>query len=412
MDSSDDVPVVFDRVWKKFRRGGSHDSLRTSIPAALRSVLSGGTVTDLDDPEFWALRDVSFSVRRGEALGIVGPNGSGKSTILKLLTRILGPTRGRCLVRGRTGALIEVSAGFHGDLTGRENIYLQGAILGMRRQRIDMRFDAIVEFAGLRHFIDTPVKRYSTGMNARLGFSIAAHLDPDVLLIDEVLGVGDIAFQEKCAGRIVEFRRNGVAIVFVSHNLAALNRVCDRALFLNGTPQAYGDTATVLDKYIAHMFAAAVPTDPGKMTIQGMRLTDLAGCSVSSVSPGCLLEFEATCRAVQTIGDYAVALRVYRSTDGLPVYDASWNGSELGFDVLEAGTELTVAFRFSVNLTRGHYHLAFHVYHIPSRLFLAHVRPAGLLDVQEDRTYEGVANLDVRPRAEVRRAGEYRRGQV
>jgi homopolymeric O-antigen transport system ATP-binding protein len=169
--------VVFDGVWKKFRRGERHDSLRDLIPSMVRRLVSPRPATELEGEEFWALQDVSFAVRRGEALGIIGPNGAGKSTTLKLLTRILKATRGSCRVSGRVGALIEVAAGFHPDLTGRENIYLQGAIMGMKRAEIDRHLDEIIEFAGVSAFVDTQVKRYSSGMNARLGFSIAA---PDV----------------------------------------------------------------------------------------------------------------------------------------------------------------------------------------------------------------------------------------
>ena len=163
----------------------------------------------LDAQEFWALRDVSFEVKPGEALGIIGPNGAGKSTALKLLTKILRPTAGRCQVRGRVGALIEIAAGFHPDLTGRENLYLQGAIMGMKRAEVTAKLDDIIDFSGIRDFIDTPVKRYSSGMNARLGFAIAAHVDPDVLLIDEVLAVGDFAFQQKCYERLAAVPRVG-----------------------------------------------------------------------------------------------------------------------------------------------------------------------------------------------------------
>ncbi|PYR53741.1 MAG: hypothetical protein DMF95_02820, partial [Acidobacteria bacterium] len=214
--------VMFDGVWKKFRRGERHDSLRDLIPAIARGVLGRRRSNDLHDEEFWAVRDVSFEVQPGEALGIIGPNGAGKSTTLKLLTKILKPTQGRCEVRGRAGALIEVAAGFHPDLTGRENVYLQGAIMGMRRAGIAKHFDEIVDFAGVHEFIDTPVKRYSSGMNARLGFAIAVNLDPEVLIIDEVLSVGDMGFQRRCVQRMREFKRNGVSIVFVSHNLQAV----------------------------------------------------------------------------------------------------------------------------------------------------------------------------------------------
>jgi lipopolysaccharide transport system ATP-binding protein len=224
--------VVFERVWKKFRRGERHDSLRDLVPA-LVSRLGGRRPAGLGRSEFWALKDVSFSVKSGEALGIIGPNGAGKSTVLKLLTKILRPTKGRAAVCGRVGSLIEVAAGFHPDLTGRENVYLQGAIMGMSRAEIMRQFDAIVDFAGVEDFITTPVKRYSSGMNARLGFAIAAHLNPEVLLIDEVLSVGDVAFQAKCAARMKALLETGVPLVFVSHNLTAVVDLCTRAVLID-----------------------------------------------------------------------------------------------------------------------------------------------------------------------------------
>src|ERR1700686_3068165 len=185
--------IEFNNVWKKFKRGEKFDSLRDLIPSMAKMVFATRKA-DLQDKEFWAVRDVSFQIGRGDALGIIGPNGSGKSTALKLLSGILKPDKGTLSVRGRLSTLIELGAGFHPDLTGRENIYLNGTILGMRRAEIDRKFDAIVEFSGLAGFIDTPVKRYSTGMYARLGFSVAAHVDPDILIVDEVLSVGDIVF--------------------------------------------------------------------------------------------------------------------------------------------------------------------------------------------------------------------------
>src|SRR5215831_3422349 len=211
-----DPAVIFDGVWKKFRRGERHNSLRDLVPALAKRILRQGSSSNLEQEEFWALKDVSFAVHPGQALAIIGPNGAGKSTILKLLTRILKPTRGRCEVHGRFGALIEVAAGFHQDLTGRENIYLQGTIMGMRRVEIDRKLEEIVEFSGIADFLDTQVKRYSSGMNARLGFSIAAHLDPEVLLIDEVLAVGDLAFQQKAFDRLKAVVRRNIPVVVVS----------------------------------------------------------------------------------------------------------------------------------------------------------------------------------------------------
>ena len=208
--------------------------------------------------EFWALRGVNFKVECGEALGIIGPNGAGKTTVLKLLSRITAPTKGRIRVRGRLAALIEVSAGFHNELTGRENIYLSGSILGMSRPEISRKLDSIVEFSGLREFLEVPVKRYSTGMYLRLGFAIAAHLEPDILLLDEVLAVGDLAFQAKCQERIAQLRQSGVTLVVISHDLGAVERLCDRVLLLqHGALIDDGRPKDVIARYVTLPIAQA-----------------------------------------------------------------------------------------------------------------------------------------------------------
>jgi ABC-type polysaccharide/polyol phosphate transport system ATPase subunit len=200
--------------------------------------------------DFWAVRDVSFEVERGEALGIIGHNGAGKSTILKLLSSITAPTSGEITINGRLSALIEVGSGFHPELTGRENVYLNGSILGMSRREISEKMESIIEFAGISQFADTPVKRFSSGMYVRLGFSIAAHLEPDILLLDEVLAVGDAAFQAKCLERIGELKREGTTIVFISHDLGAVERLCDRVLLMkSGQVVASGPAREVIDTY-------------------------------------------------------------------------------------------------------------------------------------------------------------------
>src|SRR5690349_22795590 len=245
-----DTVLDVQRLSKKFRRGEIYNTLRDLVPALTGKIFRSAGEGSLDQRDFWALKDVSFSVGRGEAFGIIGGNGAGKSTILKLLTGIMKPTQGIIDVRGRISALIEVSAGFHQDLTGRENIYLNGAILGMTREEIRKRFDAIVEFSGLEEFIDTPVKRYSSGMFARLGFSVAAHVDPDVLLVDEVLSVGDYLFQRKCLERMHSIIRSGATVVFVSHNLREVAQLCQRSLLLEqGQVEAIGPTEEIIAAY-------------------------------------------------------------------------------------------------------------------------------------------------------------------
>jgi ABC-type polysaccharide/polyol phosphate transport system ATPase subunit len=248
--------VEFDGVWKKFRRGIVHDSLRDFVPALVRELAGTPARADaLRQGEFWALQDVSFRVEPGEALGIIGPNGAGKSTVLKLLIGILTPTRGRALVQGRAGALIELAAGFHPDLTGRENVFLQGAIMGMKRGEIQRQFDRIVEFAEISEFIDTQVKRYSSGMSARLGFAIAAHLDPEVLVIDEILSVGDRSFQRKAFTRLAEIARREIPVVIVSHQLDRVAELCSQAILLNrGRVVRVGSAAECISHYVAEGF--------------------------------------------------------------------------------------------------------------------------------------------------------------
>jgi lipopolysaccharide transport system ATP-binding protein len=235
--------LELNQVSKRFRKGELHDSLRDAIPALVRR-LAGRRNQAAADREFWALRDVSLAVDRGEVLGIIGHNGAGKSTMLKILSGVLKPTLGKICVNGSLSALIEVGAGFHPELTGRQNIYLNGTILGMKRSEIAKKFDQIVAFSGLEEFLDTPVKRYSTGMYARLGFSVAAHVDPEILIVDEVLSVGDYVFQNKCMERMKDIVKGGAAVIFVSHNLNAVASLCTRALLLDhgrvineGTPQ-------------------------------------------------------------------------------------------------------------------------------------------------------------------------------
>jgi lipopolysaccharide transport system ATP-binding protein len=276
--------IAFEEVSKRFRRGPRHANLRSLIPAMGRSLLRPG-----GEPEaFWALRDVSFQVRAGEVLGIIGPNGSGKSTVLKLLSGILRPdngqvvVRGRGAARGRVGALIELAAGFHPELSGRENIHLQGAVLGMRRNEVARKFDAIVEFAELADFIDTPVKHFSSGMHARLGFAVAVHLDPDVLIIDEVLSVGDLAFQQKAFARLREAVRRDIPVVVVSHQLDRILELCDHALLLTrGEVACAGTPEECVASYVGE--APSTPLEGGDTRV---RVTRICGPTPARVRPG------------------------------------------------------------------------------------------------------------------------------
>ena len=266
-----DSVVRFSHVSKRFRLGETHDSLRDLVAAGINRLISGRAGRN-GPSMFWALRDVSFAVGRGEAVGIIGPNGAGKSTALKLLAGILRADRGEVFVAGRLAALIEVAAGFHGDLTGRENVFLNGAILGMTRSEIRRKLDAIVTFAGIERFLDMPVKRYSSGMYARLGFSIAAHVDPDVLLVDEVLSVGDAVFRLRCLERMRELVHAGTTLVFVTHNLDQMQSICRRALvlesgrcvFAGASREAVGHYLTALSRVYAQRRTDVVQSDTGR----------------------------------------------------------------------------------------------------------------------------------------------------
>jgi lipopolysaccharide transport system ATP-binding protein len=260
-----EVAVRVERLGKRYRLGShqrsTYGSLRESLMAGLRAPLNRAKTRHRDEKprDVWALRDVSFEVAEGEVLGIIGRNGAGKSTLLKILSRITEPTTGGADVYGRVGSLLEVGTGFHPELTGRENIHLSGSILGMSKADIRRRFDEIVAFSEIGQFLDTPVKRYSSGMYMRLAFSVAAHLEPDVLVVDEVLAVGDAEFQEKCLGQMGKVASRGRAVLFVSHNLGAVARLCPNSLLLDhGRIQLIDSTHRVVEAYRALQAQATV----------------------------------------------------------------------------------------------------------------------------------------------------------
>ena len=249
-------PIISVRgLGKKYVLGEAlrHDTFRDHLAGLARNVLRRGAAasTRPREEEFWALKDVSFDVQEGEVLGIIGRNGAGKSTLLKVLSRITEPTTGEVRMRGRVASLLEVGTGFHPELTGRENVFLNGAILGMRQAEIRAKFDEIVAFSGVERFLDTPVKRYSSGMYVRLAFAVAAHLEPDILIVDEVLAVGDMQFQEKCMSKMEDVaRRQGRTVLFVSHNLSAVSRLCQTGLYLaKGVVSAMGTAPAAIDAY-------------------------------------------------------------------------------------------------------------------------------------------------------------------
>jgi lipopolysaccharide transport system ATP-binding protein len=341
--------VCFEHVSKRFIL--HHERPRSFQEWAIQTIQRRANMRE----PFWALRDVSFTVELGEMLGIIGENGAGKSTILKLISRILEPTSGRVAVQGRVSALIELGAGFHPDLTGRENIYLNGSILGLSKREMDRQFAAIVDFAELERFIDTPVKHYSSGMYARLGFAVAIHVHPDVLLIDEVLAVGDEAFQKKCLERIAAIKAQGKTIILVTHNLDAVDALCDHVLWLDeGVVRAQG-AGSITSRYRRYMAGVVEahrpqPAEPEAVAESaaprtGGRCVGPAG-SIESTSPGrwgsygaeiVNVEFlDAQSRVVSTLRtgeplvvriQYQAHSRIERPVFGLAIYREDPSGS-------------------------------------------------------------------------------------
>jgi len=382
-----DTALEFQHVFKKFRRGEGHDSLRDLIPALLRKTFQAQGKNDLRTKEFWALKDVSFRVGKGEALGIVGPNGSGKSTTLKILSGILRPTAGTMQVNGRISALIEVGAGFHPDLTGRENIFLNGAILGMSRAEIQRKMDAIVEFSGIPDFIDTPVKRYSSGMYARLGFAIAAHVEPEILLVDEVLSVGDYMFQARCIQKMNEVLKNGTTVIFVSHNMESVLSLCGRAILLvNGEVAREGSPTEVIAEY-CKTGGAWVPkmADRKKACIKGVTFEGVEPDG-KAVAPGSHLKCNVT---IGCLEDCRLSPGLFLTQFGSFVFDTTYgrmNGNPIP---LSAGDEVVLSWSIDLNLPNGSYDLGVHLEDVDTGLYHEHTFRTMNLLIANDYRYEG-----------------------
>jgi lipopolysaccharide transport system ATP-binding protein len=304
----------------------------------------------------WALKDVSFDVQPGEVIGVVGRNGAGKSTLLKALSRIIAPTEGEITLRGRVGSLLEVGTGFHPELTGRENIYLNGAILGMKRAEIQRKFDEIVAFSEVEKFLDTPVKRYSTGMYMKLAFAVASHLEPEILLVDEVLAVGDAAFQKKCLGKMGEVSRHGRTVLFVSHNMTAVKTLCTRAVLIEGgRVELDGDVDQVVDRYLTGgtdmSRTGIIPENaprlqgvPGEALFRSVELTDVSGHRTSQLYYGQPFRVRFVCEILKDIldGHFEVSLS---TVDGTQVtYSTTRDGGKGPMFIRKGRHEVTVAF--------------------------------------------------------------------
>jgi len=356
----------------------------------------------------WAVNDVNFEVNPGEALGIIGPNGAGKTTILKLLSKVTRPTSGQIHVNGRFSALIELGAGFHPDLTGRENVYLNGIILGMKRTEIEQRFDQIVEFAGIGRYLDTPVKRYSSGMYARLGFSIAAHVDPDILLVDEVLAVGDYAFQVKCHARMDELRSRGTALILVSHNMDAVRRVCDRGLVMyRGEAIFQGSSAESVVAYSDAIREAArdaqnaVPTEGGLaqrvMTfdaeIKNVFLMNENGERISVVPSGSRVFVVLEICSAKDVHSPIIALAI-RTPDGQRVYASTTKWLEQETPDFVAGECWRVEYALDLPLLNGSYDLSVNIGSSDFKHYYDRIENALSFEIVNSVNAKGIVDLD------------------
>ncbi len=384
-----DVVLEARGLHKKFRKGELYTSLRDLIPALARGAMKGG----LQKSEFWALKDVNFSVERGEAFGVIGHNGAGKSTLLKHLCGILTPTSGELVVKGRLSALIEVGAGFHPDLTGRDNIYLNGTILGMTRAEIRQKFDAIVEFSELSEFLDTPVKRYSSGMYARLGFAVAAHVEPDVLVVDEVLSVGDFVFQRKSVEKMRQVMRSGTTVVFVSHNLRAVADLCKRGLLLDhGTVAALGPATEVIQAYMERGSTGDVEDPDKEVYCPGVRLRDEAGAETVQFDAGKKMIVEVDVVARKANAKLAVVLEC-RDEEMYEVFNTSTQRLGAPPVDLEAGQKFTAKFELTLHLAPGTYHVGIYIYRYDVSKNFDTRFPAKTFYVRSEIDVRGIAHL-------------------
>src|SRR5271168_2550133 len=386
-----DIALRMEHVYKKFRRGETFNSLRDLIPALTGRMFRQGELSETDKREFWALRDISLEVKRGEAVGIIGHNGAGKSTILKILSRIMKPTKGSMVVNGRLSALIEVSAGFHQDLTGRENIFLHGTILGMTKREIQSKLDQIVSFSGIEEFIDTPVKRYSSGMFARLGFSVAAHVDPEVLIVDEVLSVGDWAFQRKCVERMSEVIRGGATVLFVSHNLKTVAEFCHRCLMLEkGRTIATGPAQEVISTYLSRSGKSHERDDnSGPVIISKVIVRSDAGeCSQFQSGQKAWIDVELFARARCTKLSVSLFVQDELFTQ---VFNTSTERLGHGNVTLENGETFQCTFEIYLNVVAGIYHPSILVFRYDTQTEYDRWEPAATIHVSSADDVRGYA---------------------
>lgn len=384
--------ISFDNVSKKFKRGEMYDSLRDFIPALVKQAFRKSESDLLTSSEFWALRNISFSVAQGESIGIIGHNGAGKSTMLKHLNGIMKPTGGTITVNGKLSALIEIGAGFHPDLSGRENIFLNGTILGMSRAEIRRKFDEIVDFSGLEEFIDTPVKRYSSGMHARLGFSVAVHLEPDILVVDEVLSVGDYVFQKKGLDKMHSILKGGATVLFVSHNLRAVSDLCDRSLLLDhGRVLLDGPTHEVIDCYYKSDPYKKMGEDSKDVILENIVIYGENG-EQSQFYEKDKLRLEISVKGIKKVDKIAVCIYLQDDNYYL-IFDTSTERLTKNSFTINENEIVRHVFELELNLGPGTYHVGALIYRYDIQKTYDSLFPAKTIFVKSDRDARGAANL-------------------
>jgi ABC-type polysaccharide/polyol phosphate transport system ATPase subunit len=392
--------IEVQQVSKRYRIGSSVPTLRS---------LFSRPKQDQNQDYHWAVRDLTFQLNKGESLGIIGPNGAGKTTILKLLSKVTYPTGGDIKVKGRISSLIELGAGFHPELSGRDNIYLNGTILGMGKAEIDTRFEKIVEFAGIGAYLDTPVKRYSSGMYARLGFSVAAHVNPEILLVDEVLAVGDMSFQRKCYDYMNKLIEKGTTLIFISHNLNAIQKVCSRCLvmyrgnkvFDGATSQATAEFSNILRQAAREYVEPSDTVEKGisqrimthAAVIEDVKIVDQNGTPCLSFDSGEPALVRSKIRFVQKALSPVFACTIYHP-DGQKIYDYTTNWAELETPDFEANTVATIEFPLRLNLAAGIYYLGVNLAYNDLTRYYDRIDRALDFVVHGGNGARGFANLD------------------
>ena len=385
-----DVAIRVENLSKQYKIGvrNRHDTLRDLLMGGLKSMFSRNGAAPARNDTFWALRDISLEIKQGEVAGIIGRNGAGKSTLLKILSRITEPTEGEAKIHGRVASLLEVGTGFHAELTGRENIYLNGSILGMKRAEIDRKFDEIVDFSGIEGFIDTPVKHYSSGMYVRLAFAVAAHLEPEILIIDEVLAVGDAAFQKKCLAKMGEVANQGRTVLFVSHNMAAIQGFCSKCCLLSsGQVVAEGSPRSVVEQYLSDV-SSGTPTllrerkdrqGTGEIQFLEVSILDAKGRSIDAALTGQDIDIALSYRSRvdKPLSRLDVHLTFY-TTFGQFMFNCSSEASGHPFDVLPPSGQL-VCHIPELPLARGRY--VFNLFSTVGGEIADWVQQAGYLNV-------------------------------